>query len=144
MILPLNAADVPRMLEIERACFSDPWTARMFADEFAYGASYFGAFDAAGTQLLGYAGVSSVLDEGELRNIAVAPGAQRRGVASELLSVLLSSAAENGVSVMYLEVRAGNAPAIGLYEKFGFERVGLRRNYYVRPREDAILMRKLL
>ena len=89
--------------------------------------------------LLGYAVLSTVLDEGNLDNIAVAPEARRRGVADALLSVVTGFGREH-LSRLMLEVRASNAPAIALYEKYGFAAVGRRKNYYDAPREDAVLM----
>ena len=89
--------------------------------------------------LLGYAVLSTVLDEGNLDNIAVAPDCRRRGVADVLLSALTAFGRAR-LACLMLEVRASNAPAIALYEKHGFRAVGRRKNYYDAPREDAILM----
>ena len=89
--------------------------------------------------LLGYAVLSTVLDEGSLDNIAVAPHARRQGIADALLSALTAFGREH-LTCLMLEVRASNAPAIALYEKHGFAAVGRRKNYYDAPREDAVLM----
>ena len=89
--------------------------------------------------LLGYAVLSTVLDEGSLDNIAVAPEARRNGIADALLSALTAFGREH-LTCLMLEVRASNAPAIALYEKHGFAAVGRRKNYYDAPREDAVLM----
>ena len=83
--------------------------------------------------------LSTVLDEGNLDNIAVAPAYRRQGVADALLSVVTGFGREH-LSRLMLEVRASNAPAIALYEKYGFAAVGRRKNYYDAPREDAVLM----
>ncbi len=88
----------------------------------------------------GYAVLSSVLDEGSLDNIAVSPAYRRRGIADALLGDILRQAREQALASVTLEVRASNAPAIALYRKHGFAEVGRRRNYYEKPREDAILM----
>ena len=81
-----------------------------------------------------------VLDEGYINNIAVSPSYRRRGVASALMDRLIDSARGLSLAFLTLEVRCGNHAAISLYEKYGFERVGLRRGYYEKPREDALLM----
>ena len=89
--------------------------------------------------ILGYAGLHAVLDEGYIDNIAVAPDARRHGVASALLDVFCRFGAVN-LAFLTLEVRKSNTAAIGLYEKFGFQWAGLRPGYYQRPREDAVIM----
>ena len=89
--------------------------------------------------ILGYAGLHVILDEGYIDNIAVEPDARRHGVASALLDVYCRFGATN-LSFLTLEVRASNVPAIRLYEKHGFQQVGLRPGYYQLPREDAVIM----
>ena len=89
--------------------------------------------------ILGYAGLHAILDEGYIDNIAVAPDARRHGVASALLDVFCRFGAAN-LAFLTLEVRQSNAPAIALYEKHGFQRAGLRPGYYQHPREDAVIM----
>ena len=130
---------VPQVEELERLCFSLPWShATLIREIRDPGCVYLAAAD--GAELLGYAGMQTVLDEGYINNIAVSPQHRRRGVASALLSALTARARELELSFLTLEVRAGNAPAISLYEKFGFAAVGTRRGYYEKPREDALLM----
>ena len=89
--------------------------------------------------VLGYAGLHAVLDEGYIDNVAVEPDARRHGVASALLEVFCRFAAAN-LAFLTLEVRASNSAAIALYEKHGFRRAGLRPGYYQKPREDAVIM----
>ena len=81
-----------------------------------------------------------MLDEGNLDNIAVAPAYRRQGVAAALIETLLRRARELSLACVMLEVRQSNAPAIALYESFGFAPVGKRKGYYEKPREDAVLM----
>ena len=83
-----------------------------------------------------------VLDEGYISNVAVSPEYRRQGIADALIERLCIICRGLELSFVTLEVRAGNMPAIALYEKHGFHRVGLRRNYYERPREDALIMTK--
>ena len=80
------------------------------------------------------------MDEGYILNIAVRPDCRRQQIASQLLEVFINFAQGNRLSFLTLEVRASNAPAIALYERWGFAEAGRRRNYYEYPREDAVIM----
>ena len=138
-IVPMTAARLPQVAALEQVCFpADPWSENLFraALENPGAAVLLAEEDGA---VLGYAVLSAVLDEGNLDNIAVAPEYRRRGVADALLGAL-TGFGRGRLSVLMLEVRASNAPAIALYEKHGFRPVGRRRNYYSDPREDAVLM----
>lgn len=138
-IVPMDRSHIPQILQLEQACFSTPWTETMLSDAlFDSQASFLVAEDEEG-HILGYAGLHVVLDEGYIDNVAVEPDARRHGVASALLDVYCRFGAAN-LAFLTLEVRASNAPAIGLYEKHGFRRAGLRPGYYQRPREDALIM----
>lgn len=139
-IIPMTAGQLFQVAALEKECFpADPWSPETFLT----------ALDSPNTAILlaqgedgavmGYAVLTAVLDEGNLDNIAVASAYRRRGVADALLSTLTGFGREN-LSVLMLEVRASNAPAIALYEKHGFIPVGRRKNYYSTPKEDAILM----
>jgi ribosomal-protein-alanine acetyltransferase len=128
-----------RLAAIERQCFSDPWPEQIIVrmlDQFTV------CID--GDALAGYIVLSSVLDEGSIDNVAVAPEFRRQGVADLLLSDAESRGRAMRLASLTLEVRAGNEPAIRLYEKHGFAKVGRRKSYYEKPREDAILMTLLL
>ncbi len=144
-LLPMEARHISRAVEIERLSFPDPWPASFFVSELENPfCRYIAAEDEADGRLMGYAGFQYVLDEGYINNIAVSPEYRRKGVASALLEALIEMALELGLSFLTLEVRAGNAPALALYSVFGFKPVGRRKSYYERPREDAILMTRLL
>ncbi len=135
-------AHVPQIAAIEAICFSVPWTAEQILSQLKDRTHEFlAAIDREG-KVLGYVGMMIVLDEGYIANVAVDPAFRRQGIADRLIVRLTEIAAERGLSFITLEVRAGNRPAIALYEKHGFSPVGLRRNYYTRPREDALLMTK--
>lgn len=139
-IVPMDRSHVPQIAALERECFSDPWSENLLEDVlFDPQASFIVAEDGEEGNVLGYAGLHAILDEGYIDNIAVAPDARRHGVASALLDVFCRFGAVN-LAFLTLEVRASNNPAIGLYEKFGFQRAGLRPNYYQGPREDAVIM----
>ena len=138
-IVPMDRSHISQIAQLERECFSTPWTEAMLEEElFNPQASFIVAEDDEGN-ILGYAGLHVVLDEGYIDNIAVQPDARRHGVASALLDVYCRFGAVN-LAFLTLEVRASNQAAIGLYEKYGFQRVGLRPGYYQQPREDAVIM----
>ena len=139
----MRLADLPRVMDIEVASFTMPWSEATFRGLLRRSdADLFVA--ESGGELVGYAVFWAVLDEGELGNVSVAASHRRRGIASILVDTVLKRAAERGVRDVYLEVRISNSGAQELYERFGFEQVGRRRNYYVQPVEDAFVMRKRL
>lgn len=123
---------------IETACFSSPWNISALENQMNSPECVFIAA-VRGDEVLGYAGLMSVLDEGYISNVAVAPGYRRLGVGDALVSELIARCRER-LSFMTLEVRESNLPAVELYKKHGFEPVGVRKNYYDRPKEDAVLM----
>lgn len=135
------AADIPAVAALERSEFPDGADEGMLARLLdAEGGVILAAEE--GGDLLGYIWARFVLDEGDIGNIAVAPGFRRRGAGAALLEALLEEAARRQAAVVQLEVRESNLAARWLYEKNGFETVGKRKNYYEKPAEDAILMSK--
>ncbi len=133
------AYDACALAEIEKRCFSVPWSETALRETVSESTSSFFVAEDSG-ELIGYIGAYSVIDEGYITNIAVLPEHRRRGIAKRLLESLITEAKEKEMSFLTLEVRAGNMPAIRLYEKLGFERVGVRRGFYTEPCEDAHLM----
>ena len=130
---------IPALAALEKECFSDPWPEDMIGrmrEKFTVAAE--------GEDLVGYIVLSTVLDEGNIDNVAVSPAYRRRGVADALVLDAVARSREMGLAFLMLEVRAGNEPAIALYRKHGFVDVGRRKNYYEKPREDAILMTLVL
>ena len=136
------AAHIPQIETLEQKCFSLPWTAEQLKSQLKDNQHEFIAALAPDGTVLGYVGMMYVLDEGYISNVAVSPEYRRQGIADALIERLCIICRGLELSFVTLEVRAGNMPAIALYEKHGFHRVGLRRNYYVRPREDALIMTK--
>lgn len=131
-----TAAQAPAIAALEARCFpADPWPVETILSKIN---EFFLALE--GDEILGYLCLSHVLDEGSIDNIAVSPKQRRRGVAEALVAAAGEEARRLGLAFITLEVRAGNEPAIRLYEKQGFAQVGLRRGYYEKPKEDAILM----
>ena len=130
--------------EIEKACFSMPWTIEQLKSQLKDSQHEFiAALDDEG-RVLGYVGMMYVLDEGYISNVAVDPEARRQGIGRDLIKELMDRAAALDLAFVTLEVRCSNAAAIALYEKQGFLPVGKRKNYYDFPREDAILMTHFL
>ena len=144
-IVPMNADHLDEVAALEQACFPDPWSRNMLAEELDNAlAAFLVALDDQDT-VAGYAGLQVVLDEGYVLNIAVRPDCRRQGVAGKLLQVFLDFARGNHLAFLTLEVRASNYDAIALYGSRGFRETGRRRNYYEHPREDALIMtRKFL
>ena len=141
-IVPMTADHLDEVAELERICFSTPWSRNMLAEELDNALSAFlVALDESG-KVVGYAGLQVVLDEGYITNVAVRPECRRQGIAGKLLQVFLDFAQGNHLAFLTLEVRASNYDAIALYGSRGFRSVGRRKNYYEHPREDAIIMTK--
>ena len=139
-VVPMTYDHVPQAAELERLCFADPWSERMLREHLDNQcAAAIAAVGEDGT-LLGYAGLLVVLDEGYITNVAVRPAYRRQGIASDLLGVFERFARGHQLAFLTLEVRASNAAAIALYEKMGYARAGVRKNYYEHPREDAVIM----
>ncbi|HEV8496928.1 MAG TPA: ribosomal protein S18-alanine N-acetyltransferase [Gemmatimonadaceae bacterium] len=136
--------DVAAISEIERAAFSDPWSARSFRDALEHPSVYFGCARSDAGEVLGYVVAWFVADEGEIANLAVAPEGWGRGIGRALLDAALAEATQRGIESVYLEVRDSNARARRLYQSRGFEEVGRRSKYYRRPVEDAIVLRRTL
>lgn len=138
-LVPMDRSTVPDAAAIDRECFSRPWSEDMLAEElYNDNASYILAVADDGT-VLGYAGLSVVLDEGCIEKVAVKGQYRRMGVADALVDAFVRFGAAH-LAFITLEVRASNDPAIQLYMKHGFEQVGRRKNYYADIHEDAILM----
>lgn len=128
---------------LERACFSCPWSLDSLISELSNPLAVFITASIDG-ETAGYAGMHHVVDEGYITNVAVFSEFRRRGIAKALVAELLRYGAENGLRMLTLEVRESNAAARALYSKLGFLAAGLRRNYYVLPTENAVIMTKEL
>lgn len=136
--------DIPAIEQIEQQCFSLPWTQAQLKSQLRDSQHEFLAAKSNDGTVMGYIGMMYVLDEGYISNVAVGPEYRRQGVADELIRELLDRADRLELAFVTLEVRESNAPAIALYSKHGFKPVGLRKNYYEFPRENAILMTNFL
>ncbi len=130
---------VSAILNIERECFSVPWTEHMLKAQIYGGDHIFLTAEMDG-EVLGYIGLMLVSGEGYISNVAVKPGMRRQGIGSALIMELIGRARTEDAEFLTLEVRRSNPAAIELYEKHGFEEAGCRRGYYDKPAEDAIIM----
>lgn len=136
--------DIPKIADIEQQCFSVPWTEKQLISQLHDDQHEFLAAKTLDGELCGYVGMMYVLDEGYISNVAVSAEYRRQGIADALIGELLERAACLKLSFVTLEVRESNNAAIALYSKHGFNPVGLRKNYYEKPRENAILMTTFL
>lgn len=141
MIRPMTAADVPSVAALEKLCFSDPWSVSSIASELDNPLSLWLVWEEDGAAAA-YLGVQRVPPQADVMNVAVSPALRRRGIARALFAELERRLPE--IDELFLEVRASNSGAIALYRTLGFEQVGRRPNYYLDPREDAIILRKEL
>lgn len=141
MIRPMTAADVPSVAALEKLCFSDPWSVSSIASELDNPLSLWLVWEEDGTAAA-YLGVQRVPPQADVMNVAVSPALRRRGIARALFAELERRLPE--INELFLEVRASNSGAIALYRTLGFEQVGRRPNYYLDPREDALILRKEL
>lgn len=119
---------------IEKECFSAPWSEESFKN--AENTRFYVYFE--NEAPLGYVGIYSILDEGYITNLAVLKEHRKKGIATSLLSQLISN--ENNLSFISLEVRESNLPAISLYEKFNFKKEGVRKAFYSNPKEDGLIL----
>ena len=138
----MTADHVVSVAELEKICFgTEAWSEKSVASELTNALSlWLVAMEE--DKVAGYVGSQTVMDETDMMNVAVHPDHRRKGIAEALVLSLAEALKEKGSHCLTLEVRASNAPAIGLYEKLGFQQIGLRKNYYRNPKEDALILRK--
>ena len=140
MIRRMTREDVARIAQIETECFSLPWSEASFEDSLAREDTVFLVCEDE-EEVVGYVGMYLSFEEGEITNVAVTPLRRKKGYGNLLIQAIKEEAKARGAECIVLEVRVSNAPAIALYEKHGFERIGIRKNFYEYPTEDAIIMK---
>ena len=141
-IVRMNAAHVPQVAAIEKACFGrEGWSERSVSGELTNDLALW-LVAVEGDTVAGYVGSQTVCGETDMMNVAVTADYRRRGIAEKLVLALVEELKKIESHCLTLEVRASNAPAQALYEKLGFKQVGLRPRYYQNPREDALILRK--
>ena len=141
MIIPMNKDHVAQIASLERQCFADPWSEGSIASELDNPLSLWLVAEQNGA-VCGYVGSQTVLDETDMMNIAVHPDCRRQGIAAALIDELIVSLKERGSHILRLEVRESNTPAIALYNSMGFTQLGIRKNYYRNPKENALILGK--
>lgn len=137
----MNESHVAQVAALEKICFSDPWSENSVASELKNPLSCWLVAEEDG-KIAGYVGSQTVIDESDMMNVAVHPNHRRKGIAEALVAELVEALKKRESHCLTLEVRASNEPAKALYEKLGFTQVGLRKNYYRNPKEDALILRK--
>ena len=138
-IEPMNESHIEEIYEIEKDCFSSPWSKEQFSEMLNSDFAFFrvAKFNA---EVIGYIGLYCVLDEGQITNVAVKKDFRKQGVAKMLFEYIKNEAIKRGIKIFTLEVRISNEPAINLYKKLGFKKDGIRADFYENPIEDALLM----
>lgn len=140
-LVPMDHSHLPAVAALERLCFTTPWNEAMLEEELYNDTASFIVAQRDDGEVLGYAGLHVILDEGYIDNVAVRPEYRRQGVADRLLDVFCRFGQAH-LAFLTLEVRPSNTAAVALYEKHGFREAGRRKNYYENPTEDALLLTK--
>lgn len=142
-IVPMTMQHTAAVAKLEKLCFSDPWSEASVQSEVNNPLScWLVAID--GSKVIGYIGSQTAAGESDMMNLAVAPDHRGKGIGASLVNALITELLKRGSSALFLEVRESNLPAIKLYEKLLFQKIGVRPNYYFHPRENAVIMRKEL
>ena len=140
VVMKADKTKASQIAELEKECFSLPWSKKTITEAMDNGTLFFVAQK--GEKTVGYIGISIILDEGYITNIAVTKKERKKGVGTALLERVFAEARDNNLSFISLEVRESNNKAISLYEKFGFKKEGKRKNFYDNPKEDALILTK--
>ena len=139
--VPIAVEHLDAVLDIEVEAYPEPWTEGMFRDEIRNTHSHFFVVLLDG-EVVGYGGFWLVVDEAHITSVTIRDTHRGRGFGGRLLKFLLQEARDVGAAIATLEVRVSNTRARDLYLDFGFRPVGLRKNYYPKSREDAVVMLK--
>ena len=139
IIRKMTFEDVKTLAKIEKECFSLPWSEASFEDSLAREDTVFLVCE--DLDVVGYIGMYLSFEEGEITNVAVTPSYRQRGCGNLLIQAIKEEAKARAAESVILEVRVSNVPAISLYKKHGFEEIGIRKNFYEHPSEDAIIMK---
>lgn len=135
----MEERDLCQVERIERETFSMPWSRQAFLDSMRLSHTIYIVAEKEG-RIAGYCGCYQVLEEAEIVNVAVDKPFRRQGIGRAMLEELMRAGEEQGAFAYTLEVRASNSPAISLYESMGFKNFGIRKNFYEKPVEDAVIM----
>ena len=140
MIRPMTECDLEKVLLIEKACFSDPWTLQGFKDSLNEASAHLIVIENEETDIVGYACLYQVVDEGEVVNVAIDPKYRQKGYGAKLVDALMELGKNLGSQCFFLEVRKSNDAGRALYSSLGFFECGIRKGFYDNPKEDAVLM----
>lgn len=143
VVRQMTIDDISQVVEIENESFSSPWTEKGFKEslELLYSKFYVAIIN---SEIAGYVGTYLMYDDIDITNVAVREKHRRKGVANKLIDMVIEYAKEKDASCINLEVRPSNMSARNLYKKFGFDEIGVRKNFYSKPVEDGIIMQKHL
>ena len=141
ILTKMNPDHVAQIAELEKICFSDPWGEKSVASELDNELSLWLVALEEDT-VAGYIGSQTVMGETDMMNVAVHPDYRKQGIATGLITELIGALKKRESHCLTLEVRASNEPAKNLYKMLDFEEIGIRKNYYRNPREDALILRK--
>ncbi len=133
---------VKQVAELEKQSFSEPWSEQAFFDVInSKNARVYCVFDEVG--FIGYSGLSFCIDEGEITNVAIREDLRGKGYGKKLMERVIEAERQKGITKLFLEVRESNENAIRLYKSVGFKATGIRKNFYAKPVENAVLMERL-
>ena len=138
-IIPMQKEHIKDIVELEKQCFSEPWSENALAEELDNNCAVF-FIAIINNKLAGYMGMHNICSQGYITNIAVFEQYRKKGIASSLIEKIINYAVNNNMEFISLEVRKSNIPAISLYDKYEFKQMGIRKNFYKKPCEDAIIM----
>lgn len=145
LLRPAAEGDLNEVVRIERSCFADPWSEESFRRLLAGDPAIFQVLVLPPeNRIAGYVIAFAIRGDAELLNVAVEPQSRGKGFAGQMLDAVLIELGGRGVRAAFLEVRESNTAARGLYGSRGFKEIGRRKNYYRRPVEDALVMRRIL
>jgi len=144
LLRPAESRDINDIVRIERASFADPWSEDSFRRILGGHSAIFQVMVIPANEVAGYIIAFAIGSDAELLNVAVEPRHRGQGLAGMMLDAVLIQLGANGVRTAFLEVRESNRAALALYGSRGFTEIGRRRNYYRRPVEDALVMRRVL
>lgn len=140
MIREAEVRDIKPMAELDRLCFAHPWSESAFTEEISKNQLAYYLVAQLEEEVIGYAGLWTILEEGHITNVAVHPSHRHKGLGRLLLTKLMEVWEPQGISAFTLEVRPSNEAAIGLYQNLGFQVMGRRPGYYEDNGEDALIL----
>lgn len=139
MIRVMTEEDLPQVCTIERETFSEPWSEEDFQKAVRDSNNHYLIAEFDGV-IAGYCGYWGIAGEGDIFNVAVSKEYRGRRIGFTMMEALIRDALSRGITSLTLEVRSSNTAALNLYESLGFTRAGIRKDFYSKPREDAVIM----